>query len=65
MSMMSSNITVHPPPLPIFDQCGLKKYKKTRKELAIHPPAEEIKRCDTPEAIFAVLQGKVNKAQKW
>jgi hypothetical protein len=46
---------------PIFDK-ALKEYrKKTGKELDTHPLAEEIKSCDSPEAILTVLQGKANE----
>jgi len=46
---------------PILDR-ALKEYKKkTKKELSSHPLAEEIKGCDSPEAILAVLQGKANE----
>ena len=45
---------------PILDS-ALKEYrKKTGKELTTHPLAEEIKGCNSPEAILAVLQGKAN-----
>ena len=46
---------------PILDK-ALKEYKKkTGKELATHPLAEEIKGCSSPDAILAVLQGKANE----
>ncbi|KAH9023703.1 hypothetical protein EDB84DRAFT_1440898 [Lactarius hengduanensis] len=46
---------------PIFNE-ALKEYKKkTGKELTTHPLADEIKSCDSPEAILAVLQGKANE----
>jgi hypothetical protein len=46
---------------PILDK-ALKEYrKKTGKELDTHPLAEEIKSCDSPEAILTVLQGKANE----
>src|SRR6266702_1181250 len=64
MSTMSSNIQVSsstPNFQPIFDE-ALKEYKKkTGKELTTHPLAEEIKNCDSPEAILAILQGKANE----
>ncbi|KAI9434655.1 hypothetical protein H4582DRAFT_2080666 [Lactarius indigo] len=45
----------------IFDE-ALKEYKKkTGKELTTHPIADEIKACDSPEAILTVLQGKANE----
>ena len=45
---------------PILDE-ALKEYRrKTGKELVTHPLAEEIKGCDSPEAILTVLQGKAN-----
>ena len=41
---------------------ALKEYKrKTGKDLITHPLAEEINSCDSPEAIFAVLEGKANE----
>ena len=40
----------------------MKEYrKKTGKELDTHPLAEEIKGCDSPEAILTVLRGKANE----
>ncbi|KAH8979198.1 hypothetical protein EDB92DRAFT_419276 [Lactarius akahatsu] len=46
---------------PILEK-ALKEYeKKTRKKLSTHPLAEEIKGCDSPEAILTVLQGKANE----
>ena len=46
---------------PILDK-ALKEYKrKTGKELATHPLADEIKGCSSPDAILAVLQGKANE----
>jgi hypothetical protein len=41
---------------------ALKEYrKKTGKDITAHPLAEEIKSCDSPDAILAVLQGKANE----
>ena len=46
---------------PIFDK-ALKQYrKKTGKELDTHPLAQEIRSCDSPEAILSVLRGKANE----
>lgn len=46
---------------PILDK-ALNEYKrKTGKELITHPLAEEIKGCDSPEAILALLEGKANE----
>jgi hypothetical protein len=46
---------------PIFDK-ALKEYqRKTGKDLITHPLAEEIKGCDSPEAILTVLQGQANE----
>ena len=45
---------------PILDK-ALKEYKRrTGEELVNHPLAVEIKGCDSPEAILAVLEGKAN-----
>ncbi|KAN0141605.1 Ankyrin repeat-containing domain protein [Lactarius tabidus] len=41
---------------------ALKEYRrKTGKDITAHPLAEEIKSCDSPDAILAVLQGKANE----
>ncbi|KAH9008476.1 hypothetical protein EDB84DRAFT_1681985, partial [Lactarius hengduanensis] len=49
---------------PIFEK-ALKEYKKkTRKEISTHPLAEEIRGCDSIEAILTVLQGKANELNK-
>ncbi|KAH9052840.1 hypothetical protein EDB87DRAFT_1581389 [Lactarius vividus] len=46
---------------PIFNE-ALKEYKKkTGKELTTHALADEIKNCDSPEAILVVLQRKANE----
>ncbi|KAI9434602.1 hypothetical protein H4582DRAFT_2130964, partial [Lactarius indigo] len=59
MSTISTSST--PNFQPIFDE-ALKEYKKkTGKELTTHPLADEIKTCDSPEAILTVLQGKANE----
>ena len=67
-SIMSSNVQVSSSTTnfqPIFDE-ALKEYKKkTGKELASHPLAEEIKSCDTPEAVLAVLQGKADELNQY
>ncbi|KAF8267029.1 hypothetical protein EI94DRAFT_87042 [Lactarius quietus] len=61
---MSSNIQASPSTAnfqPIFNE-ALKEYKKkTGKDLVTHPLAEEIRGCDSPEAIVTVLQGKANE----
>ena len=61
---MSSNVQASsstPSFQPIFEE-ALKEYKKkTGKDLATNPLAEEIKGCDSPQAILAVLQGKANE----
>ena len=46
---------------PIFDKALEEYRKKTGKELSTHPLAEEIKGCDSPEAILTVLRGKANE----
>ena len=46
---------------PIFEK-SLKDYKKkTGKDLTSHPVAAQIKGCNSPEAILAVLEGKANE----
>ena len=46
---------------PIFEK-ALKEYKKkTGKDLTAHPLTAEIKRCDSPQAILAVLEGKADE----
>ena len=61
---MSSDIqisSITPDYHPIFSE-ALKEYKrKTGNDLTSHPLAEEIKGCDSPEVILAVLQGKANE----
>ena len=70
MSAMSSSSEIQkssstPNFQPVFIE-ALKEYKKkTGKDLAAHPLAEEIKSCDTPEAILAVLQGKANDLKQY
>ncbi|KAI9432836.1 hypothetical protein H4582DRAFT_2188881 [Lactarius indigo] len=46
---------------PIFEK-ALEEYKKrTGEELTAHPLAAEIKCCDSPDAILAVLEGKADE----
>lgn len=41
---------------------ALKQYKKqTKKDIACHPLAAELKSCDSPNAVLAVLQSQVQK----
>lgn len=37
------------------------EYRRTGKELITHPLAEELKGCDSPEAVLALLEGKANE----
>ena len=46
---------------PIFDKALEEYRKKTEKELSTHPLAEEIRGCDSPEAILTVLRGKAKE----
>lgn len=46
---------------PIFEKALTEYKKKTGKDLTTHPLASEIYRCDSPEAILTVLQGKANE----
>jgi hypothetical protein len=60
---MSSNIQVSsstPNLQPIFNEALNEYNKKTGKDLSAHPLAEEIKGCDSPQAILAVLQRKAD-----
>ena len=41
---------------------ALKEYKKqTKKDIASHPLAAELKSCDSPNAVLTVLQSQVRK----
>jgi hypothetical protein len=44
---------------PIFEKALEEYRKKTGKDLTAHPLAIQIKDCLSPEAILAVLEGKV------
>lgn len=58
-NLQASTSTLHFQP--IFDK-ALKEYRrKTGKELSTHPLADEIKGCDSPEAILTLLRGKANE----
>ncbi|KAH9033931.1 hypothetical protein EDB85DRAFT_2289282 [Lactarius pseudohatsudake] len=46
---------------PIFEKALEEYEKKTGKDLTAHPLATEIKACNSPESILAVLQGKANE----
>jgi hypothetical protein len=45
---------------PILDKAVREYKKKTRKDLITDPLAEEIRGCDSPQAIFAVLRRKAD-----
>jgi hypothetical protein len=60
-SQASSSDAPTPNFQPIFEK-ALKEYKKrTGKDLTTHPLAAEINRCNSPDAILTVLQGKANE----
>lgn len=46
---------------PIFEKALAEYKKKTGKDLTTHPLAAEIYRCDSPEAILTIIQGKANE----
>ena len=46
---------------PILEKALIEYKKKTRKDLTTHPLTAEIRACDSPEAILAVLQGKARE----
>ena len=60
MSTSLQMSTTNPNFQPILDKALEEYKKKTKKDLITHPLAEEIRGCDSPEAILAVLQGKAN-----
>ncbi|KAH9015523.1 hypothetical protein EDB84DRAFT_1443404 [Lactarius hengduanensis] len=45
----------------ILDKALIEYKKKTGKDLITHSLADQIKNCDSPEAILTVLQGKANE----
>ncbi|KAH9020797.1 hypothetical protein EDB85DRAFT_2002880, partial [Lactarius pseudohatsudake] len=48
----------------ILDKALIEYKTKTRKDLITHPLADQIKSCDSPGAILAVLQEKANKLKR-
>ncbi|KAH8986442.1 hypothetical protein EDB92DRAFT_2105273 [Lactarius akahatsu] len=48
----------------ILDKALIEYKTKTRKDLITHPLANQIKTCDSPGAILAVLQGKANELKR-
>ncbi|KAH8999663.1 hypothetical protein EDB86DRAFT_652072 [Lactarius hatsudake] len=48
----------------ILDKAIIEYKKKTGKDLITHPLADEIKNCDSPEAILTVLQGKADELKR-
>jgi hypothetical protein len=46
---------------PILEKALNEYKKKTKKDLITDPLAEEIRSCDSPEAILAILEGKANE----
>jgi hypothetical protein len=49
---------------PILEKALNEYKKKTKKDLIIDPLAEEIRGCDSPEAILSVLEGKANELNR-
>ena len=45
----------------IIDKALIEYKKKIKKDLITDPHAEEIRGCDSPESILAVLEGKANE----
>ena len=61
MSQTPSSSTLSPNFQPIFND-ALKAYKKkTKKDLLVHPLAEQLQACNSPDDILAVLQDKINE----
>ncbi|KAH8985186.1 hypothetical protein EDB92DRAFT_1950202 [Lactarius akahatsu] len=48
----------------ILDKALIEYKKKTGKDLIVHSLADQIKDCDSPEAILTVLQGKANELKR-
>ncbi|KAH9014001.1 hypothetical protein EDB85DRAFT_894151 [Lactarius pseudohatsudake] len=48
----------------ILDKALIEYKKKTGKDLITHSLADQIKNCDSPEAILTVLQGKANELKR-
>lgn len=64
MSQIPSNSTSSTSFETIFN-AALEEYeKKTKKEIASHPLAAELKSCDSPSAILAVLRAQVQASDQ-
>jgi hypothetical protein len=61
--LLASTLASTPTPSfqPIVDRAVSEYKKKTRKDLITDPLAEEIRGCDSPDAILAVLRTKANE----
>ena len=61
MSQYPSSSTLSPNFQPIFN-AALKAYKKkTQKDLLVHPLSAQLRACNSPSDILAVLQDKVKE----
>jgi hypothetical protein len=49
---------------PIFERALQEYKKKTGNYLTAHPLTDQITRCDSPEAILAVLEEKANELKR-
>ena len=61
MSICLPASTPNPSFQPIIDRAVSEYKKKTRKDLITDPLAKEIRGCDSPDAILAVLRRKANE----
>ena len=64
MSQIPSTTTSSPSFETIF-KAALEEYeKKTKKDIASHPLAAQLKSCDSPSAILAILRAQVQASDK-
>ena len=64
MSQIPSTTASSPSFETIFKE-ALKEYeKKTKKDIASHPLAAQLKSCDSPSAILAILRAQVQASDK-
>src|ERR1700749_3206964 len=57
--------TISSPSFETIFKAALEEYKKkTRKDIASHPLAAQLKSCDSPSAILAILRAQVQASDK-
>src|ERR1700761_5126010 len=65
MSQVPSTTATPPPNFATIIEAALEEYKKkTKKNIAAHPLAAQLKSCESPSAILALLRAQVEASDE-